>query len=153
MLFEERWLTLLSRAISNFTQLYDCNKYKLNLQFAAWRSQQSCTMEILTDFWNKIHYIDKHESLTCKAIFVPKPGKRSTPLVTVSKPCVLAFSAQKWDLHTVETPHTSCIQLWSSRISLNLQMLTSATVHMTERCLLSLWTSLTTQSVVLTRLP
>ncbi|KAM6210923.1 LOW QUALITY PROTEIN: cation channel sperm-associated auxiliary subunit delta-like [Sarcoramphus papa] len=95
MLFEERgWLTLLSSVISNFTQLYDFNKCKVNLQLAVWRSQQSCTVEILMgDFQNKIYYIDMHESLTLKAIFVHKPGKRSTPLVTVSNTHVLAFSA------------------------------------------------------------
>ncbi|XP_050771707.1 cation channel sperm-associated auxiliary subunit delta [Gymnogyps californianus] len=95
MLFEERgWLTLLNSVISNFTQLYDLNKCKLNLQLAVWRSQQSCTVEILMgDFQNKIYYIDMHESLTLKAIFVHKPGKRSTPLVTVSNTHVLAFSA------------------------------------------------------------
>lgn len=93
--FEERgWLTLFSPVISNFTQLYDFNKCKLNLQLAVWRSQQSCTVQILTgDFHNKICYIDMHENLTLRAIFVPKPVKRSTPLVTVSSPHMLAFSA------------------------------------------------------------
>ncbi|GAB0182526.1 hypothetical protein GRJ2_000717900 [Grus japonensis] len=48
MLFEERgWLTELNPVISNFTQLYDFNKCKLNLQLALWRSWQSSTVEIL----------------------------------------------------------------------------------------------------------
>lgn len=90
MLFEE---TFLSPVVSNFTQLCDFNKCKLNLQLGVWRSQQSCTVEILVGhFWNKIYYIDMHESLTLKAVFVPNPGKRSTPLVTVSNPHMLAFS-------------------------------------------------------------
>nr|XP_013810096.1 PREDICTED: cation channel sperm-associated protein subunit delta [Apteryx mantelli mantelli] len=96
MLFEERgWLTLLSPVISNFSQLYDFKKCKFNLQLAIWRSQQSCDVEILEgDFQNKIYYIDMHENLTLNATFVPKPGKRSIPLVTVSNPHVLAFSAK-----------------------------------------------------------
>lgn len=48
MLCEERgWLTLLSSVISNFTQPYDFNKCKPNLQLAVWRTQQFCTVEIL----------------------------------------------------------------------------------------------------------
>uniref|UniRef100_A0A8C3JU41 Cation channel sperm-associated auxiliary subunit delta n=1 Tax=Calidris pygmaea TaxID=425635 RepID=A0A8C3JU41_9CHAR len=102
MLFEERgWLILLSPEISNFNQLRDFNKHKCNLQLAVWRSQQSCcpavlhcTVEILMgDFWNKIYCTDMHESLTLKVIFVPKPGRTSTPLVTVINPNVLVFSA------------------------------------------------------------
>nr|XP_009681398.1 PREDICTED: cation channel sperm-associated protein subunit delta [Struthio camelus australis] len=96
MLFEERgWLTLLSPVISNFSQLYDFKKCRFNLQLAIWRSQQSCDVEILEgDFQNKIYYIDMHENLTLNAMFVPKPGKTSIPLVTVSNPHVLAFSAK-----------------------------------------------------------
>ncbi|XP_062424530.1 cation channel sperm-associated auxiliary subunit delta [Rhea pennata] len=96
MLFEERgWLTLLSPVISNFSQLYDFKKCKFNLQLAIWRSQQSCDVEILEgDFENKIYYIDMHENLTLNATFVPKPGKTSIPMVTVSNPHVLAFSAK-----------------------------------------------------------
>ncbi|PKU44798.1 cation channel sperm-associated protein subunit delta [Limosa lapponica baueri] len=93
MLLQERgWLTVLSPEISNFTQLHDFNKH--NLQLAVWRSQRSCTVEILMgDFWNKIYCTDMHESLTLKAIFVHKTGRTSTPLVTVINPNVLVFSA------------------------------------------------------------
>lgn len=48
MLCEDRGqLTLLSSVMSNFTQLYDFNKCKPNLQLAVWRTQQFCTVEIL----------------------------------------------------------------------------------------------------------
>ncbi|KAM8811051.1 cation channel sperm-associated auxiliary subunit delta [Eudromia elegans] len=96
MLFEERgWLTLLSPVTSNFSKLYDFKKCKFNLQLAIWRSHQSCDVEILEgNFQNKIYYIDMHENLTLNATFVRKPGKKSVPLVTVSNPHVLAFSAK-----------------------------------------------------------
>lgn len=129
MLFEERgWLTLLSPAISNFTQLYDFNKCKLNLQLAGWRSQQSCIAEILTGaFQNKLYYNDMHESLTLKAIFVPKPGKRSAPLVTVRNPqpavsagfqCVCNRSGiYTWWKHRIPLAYSSgaAVFLWICR--------------------------------------
>ncbi|XP_010220399.1 PREDICTED: cation channel sperm-associated protein subunit delta [Tinamus guttatus] len=95
MLFEERgWLTLLSPVISNFSKMHDFKKCKFNLQLAIWRSHQSCDVEILEgNFQNKIYYIDMHENLTLNATFVRKPGKKSVPLVTVSNPHALAFSA------------------------------------------------------------
>ncbi|XP_009471402.1 PREDICTED: cation channel sperm-associated protein subunit delta [Nipponia nippon] len=71
------------------TSFLSANNGLIMEELAVWGSQQSCSVEILTgDFWNKIYYIDMHESLTLKAIFVPNPGKRS-----VSNPHVLAFSA------------------------------------------------------------
>lgn len=69
-------------------------KCKLDLKLAVWKSQQSCTVEILTgNFGNNISYIDMHRNVTLKTLFVPKPDKMFIHLVTGSNSHVLAFSA------------------------------------------------------------
>lgn len=69
-------------------------KCKLDLKLAVWKSQRSCTVEILTgNLGNNIYHIDMHRNVILKTLFVPKPDKMFIHLVTGSNSHVLAFSA------------------------------------------------------------
>uniref|UniRef100_A0A8D2J3T2 Cation channel sperm-associated auxiliary subunit delta n=1 Tax=Varanus komodoensis TaxID=61221 RepID=A0A8D2J3T2_VARKO len=83
---------------SRESEYYNFQKCTINVQDALMSLRpplEPCPVEILSgSFHNKMYYIDMKQELHFNVTFVPKPGARAHPYVTVSNPHVLAFQAR-----------------------------------------------------------